>query len=186
MTWIDKATSIQGPPLIERTNRSVKHWNQRVENWQIRHRAKVAAMAEQADRDRAIYIGLVAAFVGQIAGRLVDLQWHVTHDEFEGGAQQLQAHWLIWLWTLFILAVAALGLRDVREPGQRRGYLIVLLVNLAYAAIAVIHFFQHLNHLEVDWAHLLLAITKVAGAAGVLWVIIARAAWRRRQIGAAT
>lgn len=122
---------------------------------------------------------LLMAFVGQIAGRLVDLQWHVTHEEFEGAAEQLQAHWLIWLSTLFVLGVAAIALREVRAP-TRRGYLVVLVVNLAYAIVAVVHFFQHLDHREVDWAHLLLAVTSIAAAVGVIWVIAARVSSRRK------
>lgn len=117
---------------------------------------------------------LLVGFGAQIGGRLVDLQWHVTHEEFEGAAEQLRAHWLIWLSTIFVISVALAAVRTVRQPGQQRGYLIVLVANLSYAVVSVIHFFQHLDHREVDWAHLLLAITSVAAAAGVLWVIAAR------------
>jgi hypothetical protein len=63
--------------------------------------------------------------------------------------------------------------------GQRRGYLVVLVANLVYAVVAVIHFFQHLDHLEVDWAHLLLTVSRIAAVIGVLWVIAARYASRR-------
>jgi hypothetical protein len=122
---------------------------------------------------------LLFGFAGQIAGRLVDLQWHLTHEEFEGAAEQFRAHWLIWLTTILILGVAIVAVRNVRESGQHRGYLIVLIANVAYAVVAAIHFFQHLDHLEVDWAHLLLAITSIAAAIGVLWVIAARIASRR-------
>lgn len=117
---------------------------------------------------------LLVGFVGQIAGRLVDLQWHLTHDEFEGAAEQLRAHWLIWASTIFVVGVAIASVRSADQPNQRRGYLIVLVANLAYAGVAVIHFFQHLEYLEVDWAHLLLAITSIAAAIGVLWVIATR------------
>jgi hypothetical protein len=130
----------------------------------------VGVTAKEAKLFRFLLIG----FVGQIAGRLVDLQWHLTHEEFEGAAEQFRAHWLIWLATIFVLGVAAIAIRSVRQPAQRLGYLIVLMANLAYALVAVIHFFQHLDHLEVDWAHLLLAITSLAAAGGVLWVIGSR------------
>jgi hypothetical protein len=136
-------------------------------------------MSQPAEASPKLFPALLIGFGGQVAGRLVDLQWHLTHEEFEGASEQLQAHWLIWLATLFVLAVAAVGLRDVREPGQRAGYLIVLIGNLAYAVVAVIHFFQHLDHLEVDWAHLLLAITSVVAAVGVLWIVVARFGSRR-------
>ncbi len=133
--------------------------------------------------DRSFWL-LVGGFGAQVAGRLVDLQWHLTHEEFEGAAEQFQAHWLIWLSTLFVLGVAALAVRDVTARGQRRGYLIVLVANLAYAIVAIAHFFQHLDHREVDWAHLLLAVTSIAAAIGVIWVIAARFMGRRRQKGA--
>jgi hypothetical protein len=128
-----------------------------------------------------LFPALLIGFGAQVAGRLIDLQWHLTHEEFEGAAEQLQAHWLIWLSTVFVLGVAVLGVRDIHEQGRRRGYVVVLIANLAYVVVATIHFFQHLNHLEVDWAHLLLAITSIAAAIGVLWVIAARFGSRRRQ-----
>lgn len=134
----------------------------------------------QAVTGDKLFWALIAGFGGQVAGRLVDLQWHVTHEEFEGAAEQLQAHWLIWLATVVVVAVAALGVRDVQERGQRRGYLIVLIGNLGYAVVSVIHFLQHLNQLEVDWAHLLLAITSVVATVGV-WVVVARLGSRRRH-----
>ncbi len=129
--------------------------------------------------DDRLFWALIAGFGGQIAGRLVDLQWHLTHEEFEGANEQLQAHWLIWLTTAFVLGVAALALRTVAAGGERRGYLMVLVANLGYAVIAVIHFFQHLDHREVDSTHLLLAVTSLAAAIGVIWVITARITSRR-------
>lgn len=124
---------------------------------------------------------LLIGFVGQIAGRLVDLRWHLIHDEFEGAAEQLRAHWLIWLSTIIVIGVAVAAVRSVNQPSQLGGYLAVLVANLAYAVVAVVHFFQHLDHLEVDWAHLLLAITGGAAAVGVLWVVTARIASRRAK-----
>ena len=128
----------------------------------------------QAGAHDGVFWTLVIGFAGQIAGRLVDLQWHLTPEEFEGAAEQFQAHWLIWLSTLFVVGVSVTALRRGQDPTERRGYQIVLIANLAYTAVAVIHFFQHLDHREVDWAHLLLAITSIAAAIGVLWVVRAR------------
>jgi hypothetical protein len=142
-------------------------------------------MASQARGRPGLFSALVIGFGAQIAGRLVDLRWHLTHDEFEGGVEQLQAHWLIWLATLFVIGVAGVALGHADHQSERRGYLIVLVSNVAYAVVAVIHFFQHLNQLEVDWAHLLLAIIGVASVIGVLWVIGARLRSRRAQAGAA-
>lgn len=139
------------------------------------------AATDQAPTGDRSFWPLVGGFGAQVSGRLVDLQWHLSHEEFEGAAEQFQAHWLIWVSTLFVLGVAALAVRDVTAPGQRRGYLIVLVSNLAYAIVAIAHFFQHLDHREVDWAHLLLALTSIVAAIGVIWVIAARFMGRRRQ-----
>lgn len=131
-------------------------------------------------RRERIFRALLIGFGGQLAGRLVDLQWHLAHDDFESGADQVQAHWLIWLATAFVLWIAAAGARDVGEPA-RRGYLVVLIANVAYAAVAVVHFFQHVNGLEVDWAHFLLLVSNIAAAVGVVWVVVARLGWRRHR-----
>jgi hypothetical protein len=47
----------------------------------------------------ALWIG----FGASIAGRLLDLQWHVTHDEFETAGDQVRAHWLAWLGAVVLL-----------------------------------------------------------------------------------
>ncbi len=138
-------------------------------------------MAEVDERRKRIFVALLIGFGGQIAGRLVDLQWHLTHDDFESGVDQLQAHWLIWLATGFVLWIAAAGIRDVGEPA-RRGYLIFLVANVVYAAVAIVHFFQHVNGLEVDWAHLLLLVSNIAAAVGVVWVVVARLGSRRGRV----
>lgn len=138
------------------------------------------AAADVAQEGR-LFRALIAGFLAQVAGRMVDLRWHVMHDEFEGAAQQLEAHWLIWISTAFVLMIAAPALRGVREQGQRRGYAVVLAANLAYAALAVLHFFQHLDHLEVDWTHLLLTITSVAAVVGVVWVVAGRWSGSRKR-----
>jgi hypothetical protein len=139
----------------------------------LRCRVGDSVAPEQTEREQRFFRLLLTAFAAQVAGRLVDLQWHSTHEEFEGAAEQLQAHWLIWLATLFMTAVAIAAVRQRGEPSQLRGYLVVLIANVAYAIVAVIHFFQHLDHLEVDWTHLLPALTNIAALIGVLWVIAA-------------
>ena len=141
-------------------------------------------MATERPADSKLFSALLMGFAGQIAGRLVDLRWHLTHEEFEGGVEQLQAHWLIWLATAFVLGVSAVAVRRVQERAHRRGYVIVLAANAAYGAVAAIHFFQHLNRSEVDWAHFLLVVTSIAAVIGVLWVIGARLA--RKQTTPAT
>jgi hypothetical protein len=45
--------------------------------------------------------------------------------------------------------------------------------------VAIVHFFQHVNGLEVDWAHFLLLVSNIAAAAGVIWVVVTRLGTRR-------
>lgn len=121
-----------------------------------------------------IYRALWAAFAVQVAGRLLDFWWHSTHDGFETGRDQLTAHWLVWLGTIFVPAVAIRALRaDLPDP-ERRGYLVVLWSNALYVVVAVIHFLQHLDHQEVDWAHMSLAVTNIGSVVGVAMVTATR------------
>jgi hypothetical protein len=122
---------------------------------------------------------LWGAFAVQIAGRLLDFWWHATHDEFETGRDQITAHWLVWLGTLLVLAAAVWALRTVLSEPERRGYLVVLWSNALYGVVAVFHFIQHLNHQEVDWAHVSLALTNIGSVIGVLMVTWVR--FRRRS-----
>ena len=110
------------------------------------------------------------AFAIQVAGRLLDFWWHATHDQFESGTDQLRAHWLVWIGTALVLVVGVRALLAGVAGPERPGYLTVVLANGLYVPIAVAHFFQHMNHQEVDWAHAGLGITNVAAAIGVLHV----------------
>jgi hypothetical protein len=134
------------------------------------------------DRSGAIFRALWGAFVVQVAGRLLDFRWHGTHDEFETGRDQVTAHWLVWLGTLLILAVAAQALRSELFHTEQRGYLVVQWSNALYVVVAVVHFVQHLNHQEVDWAHISLALTNIGSVIGVLMVTWARLK-RRPSVG---
>jgi hypothetical protein len=66
-------------------------------------------MKKSGEANSRLFPALLIGFGAQIAGRLIDLQWHLTHEEFEGAVEQLQAHWLIWLTTVFVIGVAAIG-----------------------------------------------------------------------------
>lgn len=68
-------------------------------------------------------------------------------------------------------------MRSDPPRGERRGYLVVLWSNAVYVVVAVVHFFQHLDHQEVDWAHVGLAVTNAGSVVGVLMVVMAH---RRR------
>lgn len=127
---------------------------------------------------------LWAAFAVQVAGRLLDFWWHATHDEFETGRDQLTAHWLVWLGTVFVLVVAVRALRAGLSRPERSGYLVVLWSNGLYVVVAVIHFLQHLDRQEVDWAHISLAVTNLASVVGVVMVTAARAKMRAKAQGA--
>ena len=131
-----------------------------------------------ARSDTRAFRALVAAFVVQILGRLLDLKWHSDHPEFETARDQVQAHWLVWLGTLVILVAAGWALKTDPPRGERRGYLVVLWSNVVYVVVAIVHFFQHLDHQEVDWAHVGLAVTNVGSVVGVLIVIASRLKYR--------
>ncbi len=100
-----------------------------------------------------------------LLGRALDLQWHATHDEFEGASEQLQAHWLLWLGVLFVLAVAAVG---VREGIGGIGFRLTLLSAAVYVPVATWHFIEHANGTDPELAHVLLAITTLGVVAGVI------------------
>ncbi len=130
--------------------------------------------------DLRLFRLLLIAFAVQVLGRLLDFRWHTTHEEFETGGDQIQAHWLVWLGTIIVLAVGIVALRSVHSPDQRRGYRTVVAGNSLYVPVAVLHFVQHLNREEVDWTHAALAITSVVALSGVADLVVARFA-RRRQ-----
>ena len=100
-----------------------------------------------------------------VLGRLLDLQWHATHDEFEGASQQLQAHWLIWLGVLMVLAVTAVA---VREHIGGKGIRITLLGAVLYVPVAIWHFAEHANGSDPELAHVLIAIAYIGMLAGAV------------------
>jgi hypothetical protein len=124
--------------------------------------------------DRLLWWG-VGAFV---VGRIIDLIWHATHQEFETAADQLQAHSVVWLGALLMIVAAARAFASGHRNG---GYLLVLLAGLAYGAVAVWHFYEHSQHRDPDLPHLLLLVTNIAMFVGAGWVWIA-ARHARRQV----
>jgi hypothetical protein len=109
-----------------------------------------------------------------ILGRLVDLQWHLSHDEFEGTSQQFRAHTVVWIGVLSVLAVTVIAIRaGVRNPG----FTLALAGTALYVPVAVWHFIEHANGNDPEVAHVLLAIADVAIIAGA---IVASLAQRRR------
>ncbi len=119
-----------------------------------------------------IWLGIAV----QVAGELVDLRWHATHDEFEGAGEQLEAHWLVWLGTLMTLAPATAAAARV-SPGRNGGLVLTLAAGAVYVAVSVWHFAAHASGTDPELAHVLLALGKIGMLAGVIWATVA---WRRR------
>jgi hypothetical protein len=116
---------------------------------------------------RAIWIGIAV----QVAGRALDGWWHVTHDEFEGGIEQLQAHWLAWIGVLITLAAAGVAMRRLEATERGIGYPLVFSGALLYVAVAIWHFLEHVAHNDPALPHVLLVVTTammIVGAALVL------------------
>ena len=108
-----------------------------------------------------------------IVGRLVDLQWHLSHDEFEGTGQQFRAHTLIWIGVLSVLTVTVMAIRaGVRNPG----FTLALAGSVFYVPVAVWHFIEHANGTDPDVAHVLLGVADVMIIGGA---IVASLAGRR-------
>jgi hypothetical protein len=101
-----------------------------------------------------------------LAGELVDLRWHLTHDGFETGGDQLRAHWLTWLGALVAMAAALAGAWTDADNG---GFRLVAGFGLGYAGLAVWHFVAHVKKSDPAVAHVLIASSKVGivGAAVV-------------------
>jgi hypothetical protein len=118
---------------------------------------------------RAIWLGIVF----QLAGRLLDLRWHLTHDHFEGAADQLQAHWLAWLGILVTAVATTLAVTRLGPRARNLGYPIALLGCAVYIPAAIWHFIEHASGSDPELAHVLLTIGQVTIIAGAIVVLIA-------------
>ena len=116
---------------------------------------------------------MAVGVTGLVLGELIDLRWHLTHDEFETTSDQLQAHWLNWLAAASVLALAVSALR---RGATHLGYRLVATGGSSYAGLSVWHFIAHANHSDPEIVHVLIAIVKVALFAGAVLVV---AAWLR-------
>jgi hypothetical protein len=121
-------------------------------------------------RDKPL-AALWAAVAIVIVGRVVDLQWHLTHDEFEGTSEQFRAHTVVWIGVVSVLVVTVLGVHQgIRIPG----FTLALAGAALYVPVAVWHFIEHANGSDPEVAHILLAISDLAIIAGAAWALFAR------------
>jgi hypothetical protein len=110
----------------------------------------------------ALWIALAV----QIVGRLIDLQWHLSHDEFEGVSQQFRAHTVVWIGVLMGLGVSTIL---VSQQGRRNlGYVAVMTGALLYIPVATWHFIEHANGNDPDTAHVLIALAEAIMILGAL------------------
>jgi hypothetical protein len=123
---------------------------------------------------RALWLAVAV----QLAGRLLDLRWHLTQDEFEGTSQQLEAHWLLWLGVLATLAVAAWAVLRPERLAGHHGYLLTVAAGLLYVPVAVWHFIAHANGEDPEMAHVLVG---VGGVGMVIGAVLATLLVRRSR-----
>jgi hypothetical protein len=114
----------------------------------------------------------------QAAGQVIDLRWHATHPGFERAADQLQAHWLIWLGVLVTVVVAAVGASRVPSSWYS-GYRLLLVAGVAYALSSGWHFWEHAQLRDPAAPHVLVAIGKAAILAGAISATVVS---RRRRV----
>ena len=109
-------------------------------------------------------LALAAGLATSVAGRVLDLRWHATHDEFETGADQLRAHWLAWVGAAIVLVAALL---TWRRPSLRHPFVAVALAgSVGYAVVAGWHFWEHSQLRDPDLPHVLLALSQIAMLGG--------------------
>jgi hypothetical protein len=112
-----------------------------------------------------------------LVGRLIDLQWHLTHDDFEGAADQIRAHFVLWIGVLTMLAVAAIA---VRQGVSSLGYRLVLAGALVYVPVATWHFIEHASGTDPELAHVIIGLSYLMMLIGVLQATWANALRQRR------
>lgn len=119
-------------------------------------------------RIKRLRIAVLLGAVVMTAGRVIDVQWHATHPEFETGADQIQAHWLAWLGALVLLAASTMGVagRRYRSPG----FLILVGSAWLYAGVAVWHFWLHQQLRDPDLPHALLALSQLGLYMGAAFI----------------
>lgn len=112
-----------------------------------------------------------------IVGRLIDLVFHATHEEFETAVDQIQAHAVVWLGVVVLLAAAMRALSRRKPEG---GYFLLLFGTVLYAGVAAWHFWEHSQLRDPDLPHALLVAATLVMLASVVWIAVDVASGRRR------
>jgi hypothetical protein len=120
----------------------------------------------------ALWLGVTV----MLAGEVVDLRWHLTHDEFETASDQLRAHWLTWLGAVVALAA---GVVRASRGTDHNPYRLVAVFGIAYVGLGIWHFVEHVDHSDPAVAHVLIAIAK----AGIVVAAVIAAVEARRTHG---
>jgi hypothetical protein len=107
-----------------------------------------------------------------VAGIARDLQWHATHDEFEGTSQQFEAHWLLWIGFLIVLVTTVLAFVRLWAGQRPAGFKLVLAGSAVYLPVTVWHFVAHANGSDPSVAHVVLGIGDATIIAGAAWTLI--------------
>ena len=115
---------------------------------------------------RGVVVGLWVGLAASVAGRMLDLRWHATHDEFEGATEQLEAHWLAWLGAVVLLVTAVIGIRQGGRVANI-GTAAVLAGSAAYVLFASWHFYEHAQRRDPEVLHVLLVAAQVVMLGGV-------------------
>ncbi len=115
---------------------------------------------------------LLAATALAVVGRLLDVRWHATHDEFEGAREHLEAHWLAWVGIAAMIAAAVYALRVVPRGSSSIGYAVVLAGGALYVPVAVWHFIAHAERVDPELAHVLLSLANGILLTGVIAAIV--------------
>jgi hypothetical protein len=139
-------------------------------------------MAASGPTSRLLLAGVWTGIALQAAGQVIDLRWHASHPGFERAADQLQAHWLIWLGVLVTLLVAAVGASRV-PSNWYSGYRLLLLAGVAYALSSGWHFWEHAQLRDPVAPHVLVAIGKAAILAGAISATVVSRRRRVRSVG---
>jgi hypothetical protein len=108
-----------------------------------------------------------------VAGIVLDQRWHATHDEFEGTSQQFEAHWLLWVGFLVVLASTTLAFARLTPEEHHPGFAVVLAASVIYLPVTVWHFVAHANEVDPAVAHVFLGLGDAAIIGGVAWTVAA-------------